>query len=56
MQIQTISQNKLKSNKKIVNQSIRICINCGNVAVKIQNHSIFCKDCGSFFDMERENE
>jgi ribosomal protein L37AE/L43A len=50
-----IQQNQLKSNK-IVNKAIRICLNCGNIAVKIENHGIFCKDCGSFFDVEDKNE
>jgi len=47
-----IQQNQLESNKKTVNRAIRICVNCGNTAVRIQNFGIFCKDCGSFFDVE----
>ena len=53
MQIQSIQHNQFESNKKTVNQAIRICINCGNMTVKIQNQGIFCKDCGSFFDVEK---
>jgi len=53
MQIQSFQDDKLESNKKTVNDAIRICVNCGNIAIKIQNHGIFCKDCGSFFDMEK---
>ena len=56
MQIQTIQDKQSELNKKTVNNAIRICVNCGNIAVKIQNHGIFCKDCGSFFDMEEKNE
>ena len=56
MQIQTIQDKHLELNKKTVNNAIRICVNCGNIAVKIQNHGIFCKDCGSFFDMEEKHE
>ena len=56
MQIQTIQVKQSESNKKTVNNAIRICVNCGNIAVKIQNHGIFCKDCGSFFDLEEKNE
>jgi len=44
-----------ESNKKIVNQAIRICVNCGNTAVQIANYGIFCKDCGYVFDVEKEN-
>jgi rRNA maturation endonuclease Nob1 len=47
-------ENQLKLNKKAVNNAIKICINCGNIAVRIQNHGIFCKDCGSFFDVEEK--
>ncbi|WP_185736612.1 hypothetical protein [Candidatus Nitrosopumilus sp. SW] len=54
MIIQPIQENRLELNKKIVNKAVRICVNCGNIAVKIQNHGIFCKDCGSFFDVEDE--
>jgi len=54
MQMQT-SQKQLESKKKTVNQSVRICVNCGNIGIKIQNHGIFCKDCGSFFDVEKNN-
>ena len=56
MQIQPIQDEHLELNKRTVNNAIRICVNCGNIAVKIQNHGIFCKDCGSFFDMEEEHE
>ena len=56
MQIQTFQDDQLESNKKIVNDAVRICIECGNIAVKIQNHGIFCKDCGSFFDVEKDHD
>ena len=56
MQIQTFQGNQFESNKKIVNNAIRICVNCGNIAIKIQNQGIFCKDCGSFFDVEKNHD
>ena len=56
MQIQPIQQNQSEFNKKTVNPAIRICVNCGNTSVNIQNHLILCKDCGSFFDVEEEYE
>jgi len=56
MQIQPLQENQLESNKKTVNRAIRICVNCGNTAVHIQNYGVFCKDCGLFFDMEKKHD
>ena len=56
MQEQLHSHNQIKSNRKTVNQAIRICVNCGNISVKIENYGIFYKDCGSFFDIEENDE
>jgi len=50
-----IQENQLELTKT-VNDAIRICVNCGNITVKIQNHGIFCKDCGSFFDVEKNHD
>ncbi len=44
------------SNKKTVNDAIKICVNCGNIAVNTQNLRIFCNDCGSFFDVEKKHD
>jgi len=54
MQTQHVQENQLELKKKTVNKAIRICVNCGSIAVHIENYGIFCKDCGSFFDLERE--
>ena len=56
MQIQSFQDKQLESNKKTVNNAIRICVTCGNIAVKIQNRGIFCKDCGSFFDVKKNHD
>jgi hypothetical protein len=56
MQIQSFQDSQSESNKKTVNNAIRICVNCGNIAVKIQNRGIFCKECDTFFDVEVKNE
>jgi len=56
MQIRTFQDNQLESIKKTVNDAVRICVECGNIAIKIQNHGIFCKDCGSFFDVEKNHD
>jgi predicted amidophosphoribosyltransferase len=49
-----IQQNQLEINRKTVNKQIGICINCGSISVKIENYGVFCKDCGSFFDVEHK--
>ena len=56
MQIQPVQQNRSELDKITVNPAVRICVNCGNTSVNIQDCRIFCKDCGSFFDVEREHE
>jgi len=56
MQIQSIQQNQSELNKKTVNPSVKICINCGNIAVDIQNNGVSCKDCGSFFGVEEKHD
>jgi len=56
MQIRAFQDNQLESIKKTVNDAVRICVECGNIAIKIQNHGIFCKDCGSFFDVENNHD
>ena len=56
MQITYKQQNQIELNKKTVNKAIRICVNCGSISVNIENYGVFCKDCGSFFNMEKNNE
>jgi len=56
MRILSNLQNQLELNRITVNRAIRICINCGNTAVHIQNYGVFCKDCGSFFDLEKQHD
>ena len=51
----SIQDLQFKSDEKTVNRAIRICINCGNIAVMIQNYGIFCNDCNSFFDVEKKH-
>ena len=40
--------------KEIVNNAVRICLECGSLAVKIDNYGIFCKDCNSQFPIEHQ--
>ena len=55
MTTQHIQQDQSEFHKKTVNKAVRICVNCGNITIRIENHGVFCKDCGSFFDVEKEN-
>ncbi|MDH3678043.1 MAG: hypothetical protein OEQ12_07065 [Nitrosopumilus sp.] len=52
MKTQVIQLNDLETKKQIVNKAIRICVDCGNVSVNIENYGIFCKECGRFFDVK----
>lgn len=51
METQVIQFDRLETRKKTVNKAIRICVNCGNISVQIENYGIFCKDCGTFFEV-----
>ncbi|MCH7967266.1 MAG: hypothetical protein IIB02_07640 [Thaumarchaeota archaeon] len=42
--------------KKTVNHAVKICVNCDNISVHIENYGMFCKDCGSFFDVKKRND
>lgn len=50
METQVIQSNSFEEKKQTVNKSIKICVNCGSISVKIENYGIFCKECGTFFD------
>lgn len=57
MQTQHSQQNQLELKKKTVNKAIKICVNCGSIAVSIENYGVFCKDCGSSFELgDKKNE
>ena len=55
MEAKLIHSNNFERKKHTVNKAIRICVNCGNLSVRIENHGIFCKECDMFFDV-KENE
>lgn len=55
MEAQVVQKNKIEDKKQTIDKSIRICVNCGSISVKIQNYGVFCKNCGIFFDVERVN-
>lgn len=47
-------QNHLAKRKEIVNRAIKICIECGNLAVHIDNFRLYCDNCNSRFKIEKE--
>lgn len=50
---------KRKSNtvrKEIVNNSVRICVECGSTAVLITSFEMHCKDCSSQFRVKKGND
>ena len=49
-----IIQSDLEGKKETVNKAIRICVNCGNISVQIENYGIFCKECGTFFNVKED--
>lgn len=50
-----IQNEPIELNKKIVNDSIKICVNCGNTTVLIQNSQIFCKKCDHIFEVKKRS-
>jgi hypothetical protein len=38
--------------KKTVNSAVRICVACGNIGVKIDGNSVYCRVCDSKFQIE----
>ena len=50
METQVI-QTDFEEKKQTINKSIKICVNCGNISVRIENYGIFCKECGTFFNI-----
>jgi len=56
MKTQLIQADGMEEKKQTINKSIRICVNCGSISVKIQNYGIFCKECGVFFNVKEDNK
>ena len=49
------SQDEFKKKKKIVNDSIRICIECGSKVVLIDRNKLYCNNCSSQFKIKENN-
>jgi len=47
-------QNGFEIKKKIVNDSIRICIECGSKVVLIDKNKLHCNDCNSQFKIRED--
>jgi len=42
------------SNAKIINNSIRICIECGSYTVLINKNNLYCNNCNAQFKIREE--
>ena len=51
--IQTKQQ--FEEKKEIVNRAVKICIDCGSLAIQIDNYGIYCKECNSRFKVKSED-
>lgn len=56
METQVIQTSNFEEKKQAVNKAIRICVNCGSISVQIENYGIFCKECGTFFDIKEDKK
>ena len=45
-------KNKFENTKDIVNDAVKICVECGSVNVGIDFNKIICNDCNSQFTIE----
>ncbi len=45
-------ENKSEHPQNIVNNAVKICIECGSVTVAIVLNKIICNECDSQFEME----
>ncbi len=49
------SKQQFEKRKEIVNKAVKICIDCGSLAIKIDNYGIYCKECNSRFKVQNED-
>lgn len=49
-----LSQSKREFELKTINNMVRICIECGNISVLIDDHTVFCKNCNSKFRIKEK--
>lgn len=47
-------EEKFDTKKGIVSNGIRICVECGTLAILIDNHNIFCKECNLQFKVKEK--
>ena len=48
------AQQQFEKRKEVVNKAVKICVECGNLAVLIDNYGIYCNSCNSQFKIEEE--
>ena len=56
MQTKIVQPENRKKKKNTVNKAIRICVNCGNISVHIENYGIYCKECDMFFEVMEDKK
>ena len=54
MKTHVMQTSDFEEKKLTVNKAIRICVNCGSISVQIENYGIFCKECGTFFNVKEK--
>jgi len=45
----------IKPKNQAVNKNIRICIECGSFSIHKEDHGVYCKECGKFFDVKEDS-
>ena len=49
------TEQQFEKKKEIVNRAVKICIDCGSLAIQIDNYGIYCKECNSRFKVKSED-
>ena len=48
------SKQQFETRREIVNKAVKICIDCGSLAIQIDNYGIYCKECNARFKVKNE--
>lgn len=47
---------QFEKRKEVINKAVKICIECGSLAILIDNYGVFCKECNSKFRIKEDGE
>ena len=50
------AEEQFRRKKEVVNKAVKICIECGSLAVLIDNYGIYCNNCNSRFKVREEKK